>query len=186
MSQEDIINLITQDEWMMQILKIVRDLNLPDCWIGAGFVRNKVWDHLHGYSERTPLADVDIIYFDPDNLDEAIENDLQDRLKITNPTVVWSVTNQARMHLTSNEPPYTSSEHALSLWPETPTSVAIRLTEDDQLELIAPHGIDDLVNLTVNPTPHWRKKPSGYEARLQKKQWEKQWPKLKINHLGHF
>ncbi|WRQ77412.1 nucleotidyltransferase family protein [Pseudomonas saxonica] len=29
---------------------MVRSLNLPDCWIGAGFLRNAVWDYLHGRS----------------------------------------------------------------------------------------------------------------------------------------
>lgn len=184
MTKEDILKLIEQDTWMMHILEITRDLHLPDSWIGAGFVRNKVWDHLHGYAERTPLADIDIIYFDPNNLNEEVENEFQNKLKLINPTIEWSVTNQARMHLPSNEPPCTSSEHALSLWPETPTSVAVRLSKNNKLELMAPHGINDLVNLVVNPTPHWRTKPDAYEARLKKKKWEDKWPKLKINHLG--
>lgn len=183
MSEREILDLIEQDAWMMRILEITRDLHLPDSWIGAGFVRNKVWDHLHSYKERTPLADVDIIYFDPIDLREEVENDLQDKLRAIDKDVVWSVTNQARMHIPSNEPPYSSSEHALSLWPETPTSVAVRLNDNGKLELIAPHGIEDLVNLTVNPTPHWQKKPKDYEARLAKKNWEEKWPKLKINHL---
>ncbi len=183
MTEKEILELVKQDAWMIRILELTRDLNLPDGWIGAGFIRNKVWDHLHGYTERTPLADVDIIYFDPENLEESFEDKLQATLKAIDPTVEWSVTNQARMHIESNEPPYTSSEHALSLWPETPTSVAVRLNENDELELIAPHGIDDLVNLSVNPTPHWCKKPEAYEARLKKKKWEEKWPKLKINHL---
>ncbi len=183
MIEKDILELIKQDEWMMRILKITRDLHLPDCWIGAGFVRNKIWDHLHGYNKRTPLNDIDIIYFDPTNLDESVENTIQDKLAAIDSTVQWSVTNQARMHLESNEPPYSSSEHALSLWPETPTAVAVRLTDVNELELSAPHGIGDLVNLSVNSTPHWRKKPEAYEARLAKKNWQATWPKLKISHL---
>lgn len=185
MTKEEVLDLIDEDAWMIRILKITRDLNLPDCWIGAGFVRNKVWDHLHHYEERTPLNDIDIIYFDPNNLAEDVENELQGQLATIDPTVVWSVTNQARMHLESNEPPYKSSEHALSLWPETPTAIAIRLTTSDELELAAPHGIEDLINLVVKPTPHWRKKPEAYESRLAKKNWSEKWPQLKINHLTH-
>ncbi|HEY1074951.1 MAG TPA: nucleotidyltransferase family protein [Patescibacteria group bacterium] len=184
MKEKDILILIEQDIWMMRILEITRDLNLPDWWIGAGFVRNKVWDHLHGYEERTPLADVDVIYFDPSNLDEAVEDAIQDKLKKIDSTITWSVTNQARMHIPSNEPPYKSSEHALSLWPETPTSVAVTLNDKGGVALIAPHGIQDLVTLTVNPTPHWRKKPGDYESRLAKKKWDEKWPKLIINHLS--
>lgn len=32
---------------------LARDLNLPDCWIAAGFVRSLVWGHLH---QRKPSA----------------------------------------------------------------------------------------------------------------------------------
>jgi len=63
-TKQDILNLIKKDKWMMNILKIVKDLNLPDWWIGAGFVRNKVFDYLHEYKKRTKLNDTDIIYFD--------------------------------------------------------------------------------------------------------------------------
>lgn len=34
--------LLTQDPVRMKILRIARELNLPDCWIGAGFVRSLV------------------------------------------------------------------------------------------------------------------------------------------------
>ena len=34
--------------------------------IGAGFVRNKVWDFLHEFSEPSAgMSDVDLVYFDP-------------------------------------------------------------------------------------------------------------------------
>lgn len=56
-------DLIEQDPQRMQILTAVASLKLPDCYVAAGFVRNRVWDHLHGNS-HTPLSDVDIIYFD--------------------------------------------------------------------------------------------------------------------------
>ena len=36
------------------------------CWI----CRSKIWDILHDFSERTPIPDIDVIYFDPTNIDE--------------------------------------------------------------------------------------------------------------------
>jgi len=60
--KEILIDSILKDEWMIDILKSVRDLNLPDSWIGAGFVRNKAWDLLHGYTNRTPFADIDVVF----------------------------------------------------------------------------------------------------------------------------
>jgi len=47
-SEADILALIRDDPWMMAVLQAVRQQQLPDCWVGAGFVRRKVWDTLHG------------------------------------------------------------------------------------------------------------------------------------------
>lgn len=63
-TEGDLERLIKADIWMMDILKTVEKLQLPDCWVCAGFVRSKVWDTLHEYSSRTPIADIDVIYFD--------------------------------------------------------------------------------------------------------------------------
>ena len=43
----ELVTIIKSDTWMLSILEAVRSLDLPDCWIGAGFVRNKVWDYKH-------------------------------------------------------------------------------------------------------------------------------------------
>ena len=40
MTEKDIIKIIEEDKWMMNILKIAQDLNLPNWMIGAGFIRN--------------------------------------------------------------------------------------------------------------------------------------------------
>ncbi|QKY69328.1 nucleotidyltransferase family protein [Lentibacillus sp. CBA3610] len=69
-SEKDILKVINEDDWMMDILTTVKSLNLPDWWVCAGFVRSKIWDILHGYSERTPMPDIDVIYFDDTNISE--------------------------------------------------------------------------------------------------------------------
>ena len=56
--------LIANDPQRLRILQQVRELDLPDCWVAAGFVRSAVWDHLH---QRTPSPlpeDIDVIWFD--------------------------------------------------------------------------------------------------------------------------
>lgn len=50
--ETEFIKIIQNDKWMIQVLKIVRDLKLNDSWIGAGFVRNKIWDKKHKKTER--------------------------------------------------------------------------------------------------------------------------------------
>ncbi|MBL0408362.1 nucleotidyltransferase family protein [Microvirga aerilata] len=50
------------------LLLHVESLGLPDCWIGAGFIRNTVWDVLHGHEiDITRLNDVDVVFLDPSN-----------------------------------------------------------------------------------------------------------------------
>lgn len=180
MSPSDILALIKNDEWMMQVLRVVKELNLPDWMIGAGFVRGKVWDYLHDYKKRTPLGDVDVIYFDKSDIREETEKEIERKLTEKMPDVPWSVKNQARMHLVNNEPPYSSSEDALSKWPEIVTCIAVSMDEKNNLVLIAPHGIKELVSFEVKPSPAFQRNLEIYRNRIKKKNWQEKWPKLKI------
>lgn len=50
--QQQIIQWLQQDNERMTVLRTVRRLGLNDWCLGAGFVRNLVWDRLHGYAPR--------------------------------------------------------------------------------------------------------------------------------------
>ncbi|MHC0039492.1 nucleotidyltransferase family protein [Pseudoneobacillus sp. C159] len=170
---------------MMEILKTAQSLHLPDWWVCAGFVRSKIWDVLHGFSERSDLADVDVVYFDPKNTDEQIEKELEETLKAKQPGIPWSVKNQARMHVINDFPPYTSSVDAISKFPETVTALGVKLDENDQVILTAPCGIEDVINLVVKPTPYFLETDELkqiYEQRLETKKWESKWEKVKVIH----
>ena len=188
MKKEDIVELIKKDKWMMNVLNIVKTLNLQDWYIGAGFVRGKVWDMLHDYSKRTPLPDIDVIYLNKNDFtDKEIAKDstkteifYQNKLKTLMSDVNWSVTNQARMHVFHKDKPYKSSEEALSQWVETATCVGVRLDEKNNLVLSAPRGIDDLVNLILKPTPKFKKNKGTFYKRMTDKDWLRKWPKLRV------
>lgn len=188
MSSEDILKLIGKDKTMMQAIQLVSTLNLPDWWIGGGFIRSKVWDHLHGYTTPTLLPDVDVIYFDPNDFpgEEAgtystkIETKYEKLLSIRMPKVNWSVTNQARMHVFHNCPPYKDCVDALKDWVETATCVAIKKDGNNKLILAAPHGIDDLVNCVLRPASFKPKRIKEFRRRIESKQWLEKWPKLQI------
>ena len=181
MDEEGILKVIEGDTWMMEVLRAARSVNLPDWMIGAGFVRNKIWDYLHGYERReVPTSDIDLIYYDPNNLEEAKEKEIDGILK-WKLNANWSTKNQARMHGNHNKrEPYKNSFEALSEWVETPTCVAVKLEGDGKLTLLAPHGIDDLVNLIVRPTPAFKDKLETFWGRVNGKEWQKKWPRLKI------
>jgi uncharacterized protein len=59
-----IARIIAEDAVAMEQLRAARTLALPDWCIAAGFVRNRVWDHLHGIVPARAPADIDVIYFD--------------------------------------------------------------------------------------------------------------------------
>ncbi|MFC5652124.1 nucleotidyltransferase family protein [Paenibacillus solisilvae] len=183
-NEDDILQVIREDRWMMDILFSVRELGLPDWWVCAGFVRGKVWDTLHGYEERTVTPDVDVVYYDAAHILESEEKQLEAKLHKLLPGVPWSVKNEARMHMLNDLPPYSSAEDAISKFPETATSLGVRLNEKDSLVLTAPHGIDDLVNFIVRPTPLFEPNQplsATFEARILKKNWQLIWDKVTIH-----
>ncbi|MGD9541455.1 nucleotidyltransferase family protein [Methylocystis sp.] len=174
-------NLIVNDPIRWPVLNFVRELRLPDCWVGAGFVRNAVWDNLHGRSSSLLDGDVDVIWFDRHRASEAEDDSLEIALRKADPTVRWSVRNQARMHLRNHDAPYVSSADAMRFWPETATAVAIRRTCGDCCEIAAPFGLRDLFHMVVRPTPRFAAtKREIYEDRIQKKDWTNRWPLLRV------
>ncbi|GGB60153.1 hypothetical protein GCM10011409_41950 [Lentibacillus populi] len=180
-TKQDIIQIIKKDAWMMEALYTAKSLQLPDWWICAGFVRAKVWDVLHDYSERTPIQDIDVIYFDTENFVEQEEKRLERILQTANGHYPWSVKNEARMHICNGIEPYVSSEDAIAKFPETATSLGVKLNEHDNIILTAPHGIDDCVQMRVKPTPYFLDNPellTIYHTRLTEKNWSAVWPKL--------
>lgn len=182
-----IISLIKEDEWMMNILIAAKSLNLPDWWICAGFVRSKIWDTLHNFSERTPIPDIDVIYFEPGNVSEIDEKKFEEKLTDLLPDIPWSVKNEARMHIRSNMLPYSSSVDAISKFPETATALGVKLDDKNNVILTAPCGISDVVNLEVKPTPFFKEDKQRveiYKNRLMKKNWKSTWNKLKVFYVN--
>jgi hypothetical protein len=183
LQQQDIEKLIRDDARMMHILRIVKTLGLPDWCVCAGFVRSKVWDYLHGLKE-TRLPDVDVVYFDPRFTDESTEKEYEQSLRELDPSVPWSVKNQARMHTKNGHAPYTSTADGLSNFPEVCTAIGVYISSNDEVILVAPYGVDDLVNLIVRPTPFFMAEDRRkiYEERLIAKKWEATWNRLHVVH----
>ncbi len=173
-----VISTIAEDPARMRVLEIVRDLELPDCWIGGGFVRSPVWDRLSGRAPAFPDGDIDVLWFDPARSDSAIDAQLEEHLSALDPSLDWSVKNQARMHLRNGDTPYASTADAMRYWVETATAVAVRLA-GDEIEALAPLGFDDLFSMTLRPTPAFAGvKCAVFHKRRQLKRWQERWPRL--------
>ena len=177
-----LLALIAGQPERLHLLRVVRDHGPEGAWIAAGFVRNAVWDALHGYIEPTPLSDIDVLYFASDKRKPEADHAWERRLLEVCPEVPWSVRNQARMHLRNADRPYRDCADAMCHWPEICTAVAVRLCSES-LELLAPLGIDDIWALRVRPTEHFRAKPDIYRERIAAKNWPARWPKLRIEPL---
>lgn len=169
---------------MMDCLREAAKLHLNDWYIGAGFVRNKIWDVLHGYEQRTPLNDVDVVYFDKTTADKDYDLALEQKLLAAKPGINWSVINLARIHLKYDQAPFRDSTHAISFWPEQPTCIGVRLEPDDEsLSFTAPFGIEVNFSLAVKPNLAANLPPDVYPTRIAAKQWDTIWPLLKIEGL---
>ena len=73
-----------------------------------------------------------------------------------------------------NTLPYQNARDTVSKYPERCTAIAARL-KNDELELFLPYGDDDIVNVVVQPTPHFledKKRMQVYCERLAKKDWQ--------------
>ncbi|TDQ27927.1 nucleotidyltransferase family protein [Tenacibaculum caenipelagi] len=173
----EFVTIIEKDAWMLSILEAVKSLSLPDCWIGAGFVRNKIWDYKHNRT-RTSLNDIDVIYFDENNASRESDLLLEEKLSAMIPSVNWSVKNQVRMSIRNGHLPYKNCCEAISYWPETATAIAVQLSSDNQIKIIAPYGLNDLFNLVVKPTPNFDL--TTYRTRVTNKGWKNTWEKLFI------
>jgi hypothetical protein len=177
--------IVRETPWLMEALRAARDVDAPDWLLAAGALRTAVWDHLHGYSSPTPLADVDLGFFDPDDLrperDRAVEAALRARL----PAIPWEAKNQAAVHLWYESrfgyavEPLRSTADAVATFPETAVCVGVRLEHDDSLHVVAPYGVEDLVGLVHRHNPR-RATVEIYEQRLASKRIAERWPRVTI------
>ena len=184
---ERLRRIIKKTGWLLDALLCARSLDLPDWAVGAGAIRSVVWDHLHGFTEPTPLADVDLVYFDPVDVSEERDAVLLAEAQRRCPDVPWEVTNQAGVHLWyesvfgSPVEPLTSTMDAVGTWPETATSVAVRLEADDRLTVIAPCGLQDLFEVVLRRNPR-RVTVERFESRLRQKRIQERWPMVRVVH----
>jgi hypothetical protein len=184
--EQKLREIVAADPWLMSVLRAVRTCDPPDWAVGAGAVRNLVWDHLHGHTRRTPPADVDVVYFDPTDLSRASEQALAERLERLLPGVPWQVKNQAAVHLWyerrfgRSAPPIGSLAEGIGSWCEPATAVAVRLEPDDGVRVIAPCGLDDLFGLVWRRNPGTEMSPEEFRLRCREKDVARRWPRVRV------
>jgi hypothetical protein len=182
--------LVTSSSWFMDVLSAVRDSGLPDALVGAGALRDLVWGELHGSFVPGDVKDVDVAYFDPSDLGPERDVRAEEALRRLLPGVPWEAKNQAAVHTWYARrfggvpyAPVRSACEAVSRWPETATSVAVRLDAGGRLRVCAPVGLADLLDGV------WRRNPRQVSLeesvrRLRKHRVAERWPRVRVIHPG--
>ncbi|WP_423395251.1 nucleotidyltransferase family protein [Burkholderia sp. LMG 21824] len=182
---ERLVEIARQSSWCMSALSAVRTMGLESWCIGAGAIRNLVWDSLHGYAAPTRSADVDVAYFDPSDLSPTRDAEIRRGLTAQRPDIPWEVTNQAAVHLwfesTFGHPvlPLRSLAEAVASWPEYATAVGLTLLRDGTIEVCAPYGLDDLFSMVVRRNPA-RVSIDTYHRRIEQKKYTDRWPRVTV------
>ena len=176
--------IIYNSPWFMRALHAVNELALESWCIGAGAVRNLVWDSLHGSPKPSALSDVDVAYF-AESAPQSNDKELQAKLVRLCAEFPWEVTNQAHVHqwyaayYGYSVEPLKSLTEAVSTWPEFCTSVGVYLAANNEIKIIAPHGLDDLFGLVVRRNPA-RVSIETYAQRCTQKNYPQRWPNVQV------
>ena len=158
-------------------------LALPEAWLVAGALAQTVWNRRFALPPGHGIADIDLVYFDPD-LTEATEAAHLARLRALFPDVAarLDVKNQARVHqwyeAKFGRPlaPYRSVPDAIATYPTTATCLGVRPGAEG-LEVCAPFGLSDLLAGIVRPNKALVTE-TVYAAKSAR--WQAAWPGLRV------
>ena len=181
--ESQLCDILRATPWFMGALSAVARVQIPNWCIGAGAVRDAVWDALGMHHPAQLPRDIDVAYFDPSDVSREPDLRVEDQLRQAVPDLPWEVTNQAGVHLWFHEEfnhsvdALCSLEEAVGSWPETATAVAVTLEADDDMKVIAPLGLEDLMGMVVRRNPR-RVSLATYRARVVRKRYRDRWPEV--------
>ena len=132
-------------------MKDFDEIALPDAWLVAGCIAQTIWNLACGQPAELGIKDVDLIYFDNQDLSLGAEAGHERRLRdlFRHLPIKLDVKNEARVHLWYRQrfgyaiEPYRSSADAIATFPTTATAVGVRWIHDE-FECCAPFGLADL------------------------------------------
>jgi uncharacterized protein len=98
---DDLEVALGRNRWVRGILERFEEIALPDAWLVAGSIAQTVWNLGCGQRAELGLKDVDLIYFDGQDLSFDAEASHERRLRdLFRPLPIkLDVKNEARVHL---------------------------------------------------------------------------------------
>ena len=175
---------LRQNQCLADILERFDEIALPDAWLVAGCIAQTIWNLACGQPAELGIKDVDLIYFDEQELSLGAEAGHERRLRdlFGHLAIKLDVKNEARVHLWYQErfgyaiERYRSGADAIATFPTTATAVGVRRILGE-FECFAPFGLDDLFGLVVRPNKRQITRPI-YEAKVERRR--SIWPGLSI------
>ena len=173
----------------MQVLRVIRDLDLPDAMIFSGAIYQPVWNHLTGRAPTYGIKDYDVAYHDASDTSYEAEDGVIQRVAAAfEPPLreLVEVRNQARVHLWFEKkfgadepyPPLLTSADALKRFVATAFCVGVRMEADDSLSVFAPFGLEDLFAMHLRPNPLRVKGAGGWDRTTGSAQ--ARWPEITV------
>lgn len=170
---------------LMPVLRLLRDLELPDGWLVAGAIYQNVWNAITGRPPGHGVKDYDLIYFDDADLSWEAEDRVIRRAAALGADLglELELRNQARVHLWFEErfgfkvPPLASSLQAPERYASTTHAVAARLNADGRVEIAAPYGLRDIFAMYLRPN---RLLPNGPSHDAKARRCHALWPELTV------
>lgn len=170
-----------------EVLERVPSLGLPNWYLSAGCIAQTVWNDQHGYEPHYGIRDYDLVYYDASDTSYEGENVyIQKGAKLfAHLPVPVEIRNQARVHLWFEKrfgrtiAPYASAEEAIASWSTTVTGIGVQ-KRGETIHIFAPHGLGDLLNMTVRPNKKIVTKDAKNVYLRSVERWRDLWPKLNI------
>ena len=184
---KEFIKILKYNKDLMTILDYIEKLKLPNFYIASGAVFQTIWNYLDNRSINYGIKDIDIVYYDSNNLskeyEEKLESKIEKYFKDNNINYKFDIHNEARMHLWKKEnenkdvDQYKNSEDAIIQWIATVQAIGIT-KNNNEIKVYAPFGLSDIYGKVIRPIKH-----KGNSKELYKKKvgsWSKRFDNLII------
>lgn len=177
---EELEAILRRSGPLMQVMRTMRDLDLPDWLVFSGAIYQRVLNHLGGRDLDYGIKDYDVGYYDDSDISYEAEDAVIRRVAAAFEPPLREkveVRNQARVHLwfeaKFGEPyaPLACSAEALGRFVSPMFAVGVRLERDDRMTILAPFGLDDLFGRVLRPNPTRRERSFGRIAASASARW---------------
>ena len=181
--EKKLIEILLKSPSIATLLENGDLIQLPNWYIAAGAIPTVVWNCMLFNEPEKFLKDIDIVYYDPNDLTEESEITAEKTIRDAFPQLKHKidVKNQARVHTWYRDKngqkitQYGSTEAGIDMWMSV-TAIGLR-SEKGQNKVYAPYGLEDLFSMTIKPNRRIISE-DHYNEKVRK--WKMQWPQLKI------